>query len=570
MSKYDPRPFELSITQGPRVLAKGTKRIKRKVTWKFNLTAVSTIADLLRTTLGPMGCHKLFNDMYGVLTLSGDGNVILSKLETDNPVVKLIVEMGKSINSEVGDGVTSAVVLVGALIENAAKLYQQKVHPSIIVSGYSKAARKALEILRKNAVEINLNDRRMLLSIARTTLDKQLIGLDSEYLAQLTVDAVVRIMNYKNWNGRLDPLDDIQLIPKAGGEVKDSQLIDGVIINKMLKHPLLPRRIENARIALIDKHMRVEKTKSWAELRINSPKAIKDFLDEETEILRRMSEKIKSTGANVVFCQKSIDDKLLYFLGRAGVMAVRGVHKKDFEMLAKATHAKIAVNIEELTPEHLGYAGLVEERDIGAETWVFVEKCNNPGSVSILIRGSMYKWAEEIKNRVKDAITNLSLVIEERKVVAGGGALEVEAAKELRKYSLSLKTKEQLAVQAFADALESIPRTLAANSGFDVLDVISNIRAAHDKGITTAGIDVKDGKVKNMFEAGVVDPLKVKEIVWKAAAEVVCSIIRIDEIVWAAKRPWSERPKLSERSVEWAREGMIGQPGSYPTYGEPY
>jgi len=570
MQRYDTRPFELSIKHGPRILAKGASRVKRRAAWKYNLTSATVVADMLKPTLGPGGYYKLFKDPYGVLTLSGDGATILQKIKTDNPVVKLLIEMGKAINNEVGDGVSTAVVLVGALLEQAAKLYREKIHPSIIVSGYLKASEKALEILRENAIRVDKHDVSMLVNVARTTLDKQLIGIGSEHLAMLSAEAVIKIMDYKGWNGKLSPSEDIQLIPKAGGEVVDSQLIEGVIIDKSLRHPLLPTRVKDAKIALVDKHMRIEKTKNWSELRIVSPIRMREFIENETNMLHEMAEKIKSVGANVIFCQKSIDDKLLYFLGRYGIMAVRGVHRRDFEMLAKATHARITVNVWELTPEHLGYAGLVEERDVGAETWVFVEKCKNPGAVSILIRGSMYKWAEEIKNRVKDALMNLSLVIEDGRVVAGGGAVESEIARELRRYSPSLPTKEQLVVNAFANALEEIPKTIAANSGLDPLDVITEIRKQHDEGVKSAGVDVRDGKVKDMFRAGVVDPFRVKELVIKAATEIACSIIRIDEIIWAAYREWSERPKMTEKSIEWSREGMIGQPGSYPTYGEPY
>ncbi|MDJ0270244.1 MAG: thermosome subunit [Aigarchaeota archaeon] len=570
MTTIEQTHYERSLRAGPRVLAKGAKRTKGRATWKHNITVATLMAEMLQTTLGPKGMHKVLTDMLDTLVISGDGVTILRKFETDNPAAKIIVEMAKAIDAEVGDGVTTAVVLAGALLDNAVKLFHERIHPSIIISGYKKALSHALDILKSQSISVDYRDKAVLRSVARTSLDKQLLWSGAEHLANLAAEAAIKVVNAKDGAKRLEPSEDIQIVVKTGGTVLDSVLIDGIIVERQLKHPTLPRRVEDARIALVDKSIRIEKTKNWSELRINSPALMRGFVEEESRMLEEMVERISSAGANVVFCQKGIDDRALYFFGRRGIMAVREVHRRDFEMLAKATHARIAVSAWEITPEHLGYARLVEERDIGAETWVFVEGCEKPGAVSIMLRGGIYKWVEEIKDRVKDALRNIATIVEESRIVAGGGAAEVAAARSLRRYALTLKSKEQMAVNAFADALERIPRILAQNAGLDAISIISDIRHAQENNGVSYGVDVRDGKVKDMLSAGIVDPLKVRETAWKAAVEIACTILRIDEVVWAAKRPWHERPKMTEKSVEWSRQGFIGQPGSYPMYGEPY
>jgi thermosome len=533
------------------VLKEGTSRKTGREAMALNFMVAKAIAETVKTTLGPRGMDKMLIDSLGDITITNDGATILDEMDVQHPVAKLMVEIAKAQDDEVGDGTTTVVVLTGELIKEAEKLLEKNIHPTVIVAGYKKALEEAERILRRIAVKVDINDFEMLKKVAMTSMRGKAVAAFREYLAEIAVKAAKQVAEEKDGKIVANVDDYVQLVKKKGGSFLDTQLVYGVIVDKEVVHPDMPKRVEKARIALIDAPLEVEKTEIDAEIRISSPEQMKMFLDEEARLLRDMVEKIKAAGANVVFCQKGIDDLAQYYLAKAGILAVRRVKKSDMEKLARATGGRIITNIEEISPEVLGYAELVEERKVADEKMVFVEGCPNPRAVSILVRGGLERAVDEAERNLVDALSVVSDVLEEPYVLPGGGAPEAELAKELRKYAAKVGGREQLAIEAFANALEVIPRTLAENSGLDPIDIMAELRAAHEKPDGWKyGVDVFEGKVADTWALGVIEPLAVKLQAIKAATEAATMILRIDDIIAASKLEEKGKEKKEEEKRE--------------------
>ena len=525
------------------ILKEGTGRRRGREAQKNNIMAARIIAEALRTTLGPRGMDKMLVDSLGDVTITNDGAAILKEIDVEHPAAKIMVEVAKAQDNQVGDGTTTAVVLAGELLKKAEELLDQNIHPTIIVSGYRKAVKKALETLENLGIPIDLKDHEMLMKVAKTSMGSKAIKEASDHFAELAIKAVETITEKRGERNVAD-IDNIQVIKKEGRSLLETELVNGVVLEKEVVHPGMPKRVEDAKIALIRCPLEVEKTEYSAEIRIRDPTQVKAFLDQETKMLQEMINKIKSTGANVVICQKGIDDMAQYFMAREGILAVRRAKESDLEKLAKATGGKIVTNLDDLTPETLGYASLVEERKVGDDKLVFIRGCKNPKSVSILIRGGLERMVDEAERALHDALCVVRDVVEKPKIVAGGGAIETELAKHLREYAREIGGREQLAIEAFADALEVVPKTLAENAGLDSLDIMVSLRAEHEKeGGEYVGINVFTGKTINTYEAGVIEPIRVKEHAIKSAEEAASMIIRIDDVIAASKLKEEEREK---------------------------
>jgi len=517
------------------ILKEGTSRTAGKEAMRANIMAARAIAEVLKSSLGPKGMDKMLVDSLGDITITNDGATILKEMDVQHPAAKMMVEISKAQDDEVGDGTTTAVVLAGELLKQAEVLLDKNVHSAIINSGYKKAVIKAEEILRKIAIPVDINDEETLKDVAMTSISGKVVSIAAEHLARIAVKAVKQITEEEGGKLIAD-VDQIQLIKRKGGSILDTSLVYGVVLDKEVVHPGMPKRIEKAKIAVLDCPLEVEKTEIDAEIRISDPAQMRAFLDQETEILKKMVDKIKSVGANVVFCQKGIDDVAQHFLAKYGILAARRIKKSDIEKLARATGARIVTNIDDLTEADLGYAELVEERKISEEKMIFVEGCKNPKSVSILIRGGLERFVDEAERSLKDALHVVADVIKEPKVLAGGGAPEIEVAKELRKYAASVGGREQLAIEAFADALEVIPRTLAENAGLDPIEIITELRALHSNPNNIwYGVDVYEGKPNDMLKKRVIEPLIVKINAIKTACEEASFMLRIDDIIAASK-----------------------------------
>jgi thermosome len=436
----------------------------------------------------------------------------------------------------VGDGTTTAVVLASELLKKAEELLDQNIHPTILVSGYRKATQKAIEVIEKIAVPIDVEDQKTMMKVALTSMGSKAVGGAKEHFAEIAIEAVKQIAE-KRGDKMIADIDNIQLVKKTGKSLIETQLVRGIIVDKEVVHPGMPRKKENAKIALLDSALEIEKTEMSAEIRIRDPNQMKAFLDQEDSMLKNMVTKIKASGADVVFCQKGLDDMVQHYLSKEGIMAVRRLKESDMEKLARATGGRVTSNLNDLKTTDLGFAGLVEERKIGDDKLIFVEKCKDPHSVAILIRAGLERMVDEAERAIIDALSVVSDVVENSKIVAGGGAVEIEVAKELRKYATKVGGREQLAVEAFADAIEVIPRALAENAGLDPIDVLVELRSAHDKETGKyIGINVFTGKVQNSIDNGVIEPLVVKEQAIKSAAESAAMILRIDDVI-TAKSP---------------------------------
>jgi thermosome len=513
------------------ILKEGTQRSRGKEAQRNNIMAARVIGEVLKTTLGPRGMDKMLIDSLGDITITNDGAAILNEIDVEHPAAKMMVEIAKTQDDMVGDGTTTAVVLASELLKKAEELLDQNIHPTILVSGYRKATIKAIEVIGKISVPVDIEDRKTLLKVALTSMGSKAVGSAKEHFAEIAIDAVKQIAE-KRGDKMLADIDNIQLIKKTGKSLLETQLISGIIVDKETVHPGMPKKKENAKIALLDSALEIEKTEMSAEIRIRDPTQMKAFLDQETNMLKEMADKIKAAGADVVFCQKGIDDMVQHFLAKEGIIAARRVKESDMEKLARATNGRIVSNLDDLKPKDLGQAGLVEERKIGEDKMIFVEKCKDPHSVAILIRAGLERMVDEAERAMIDALSVVSDVIENNKIVAGGGAVEIEVAKELRKYANKVGGREQLAVEAFADAMEVIPRALAENAGFEPIDVLVDLRSAHDKEDgRNIGINVFTGKVQNSLENGVIEPLSVKEQAIKSAAESASMILRIDDVI---------------------------------------
>ena len=516
------------------ILKEGSSESKGKESQRNNILAAKLIAEIVKTSLGPRGMDKMLVDTLGDVTITNDGATILKEIDVQHPAAKMIVEISKTTDNEVGDGTTSAAVLAGALLENAEDLTNHDVHPTIIVDGYKRASEKALDYLREIAIDVPPTDKKWLQKIARTSMASKLVSGDSAYLSQVAVDALQSVAEQSGEKYKVD-LDNVQVQKKPGGSTGDTKLVKGVVLDKEIVHSGMPKRIEDAKIALINCPLEIEKTEFSAEIRISDPTQMKQYLDEENSMLRAMVDKVSSAGANVLICQKGIDDVAQHYLAKKGILAVRRAKESDMTKLAKATGGRIVTNLDDLTEKDLGSAQLVEERKVETDKWVFIEGCRNPKAVSILVRGGSQRVVDEAERSMHDALMVVKDVIEHPSVVVGGGAPEAELASELRKYANSLSGREQLAVQKYADALEAIPLTLAVNSGMDPIDTQVELRAKHGQGKKWFGVNCLETKCADMESQEVYEPASVKEQIIKSATEAASMILRIDDVIAAGK-----------------------------------
>jgi thermosome len=536
------------------VLKEGTRRTVGRDALRSNIAAAKALAEVLKSSLGPRGLDKMLVDSFGDVTVTNDGATIVKEMEVQHPAAKLLVEVAKAQDAEVGDGTTSAVVLAGSLLAKAEELLDQDIHPSIIIEGYTKALREALKILREAAISININDRNSLRKTVRTAIASKYVGGDviSNKLTEIAIDAALAVAEPRPDGTREFRVDDVKIEKKKGGNVLDTQLVYGIVLDKEVVHPGMPRRVEKAKIALLDAALEVEKPEITAKINITSPEMIKAFLDEEAKMLKELVDKIAEVGANVVVCQKGIDEVAQHFLAKKGILAVRRVKRSDLEKLERASGGKIVSSVRDLKPEDLGYAELVEERKIGNDKMVFIEGCKNPKAVTILVRGASDMVLDEIERSLKDALNVLRNVMKSPYITAGGGAVEIEVAMKLREYAAKIGGKEQLAIEAFASSLEEIPMILAGSCGKDPLEVLMELRKLHAEGKRNAGIDVISGEVvEDMTERNVIEPLLVKESMIKTAAEAALTIMKIDDIIAASPlKKEKEKEKKEEKTGE--------------------
>ncbi len=516
------------------ILPEGTQRTQGKNAQRNNIMAAKMVAETVRTTLGPKGMDKMIVDTLGDITITNDGVTILEEMQIEHPAAKMIVEVAKTQEAEVGDGTTTAVVLAGELLKQAEELLDKEVHPTVIARGYRVASDKALEILNEIAEEVGEKDEAVLRKIAMTAITGKGAESAKEKLADLAVRSVKRVMEQTS-SGLTFDREHVKLEKRVGGSTEDTELIEGVVLEKEAVHPSMPKSIQSAKIALLDCAIEIKDTEIDAKIEIREPSQMQAFLDQEEKMLRNMVEKVSVSSANVVFCQKGIDDLAQHLLAKKGIYAARRVKKSDMEALARATGATIVSNLQDITIKELGFASRVEEKKIGSDDLTFVTGCKNPKSVTILVRGGTDHIVDEAKRAMTDAIGDVAAALKSGKIVAGAGATEIEVSKGLRKFADSLAGREQLAVLAFATALEVIPRTLAENAGLDPIDVLTELKAAHDKKQKWAGVDVNTGKVMDAWNRGVLEPLKIKTQAVSSASEVSQMILRIDDVIAGAK-----------------------------------
>ena len=530
------------------IMPEGSSRVLGRDAQRMNILAGKVLAETVRTTLGPKGMDKMLVDGLGDIVVTNDGVTILKEMDIEHPAAKMLVEVAKTQEDEVGDGTTTAVIIAGELLKKAEGLLDQDIHPTIVAMGYRQAAEKAQEIL--NVIAIDAEDRETLLKVAMTAMTGKGTEKAREPLAELVVGAVKQVED----NGEIDQ-DHIKIEKKDGATIDDSQLVNGVIIDKEPVHPGMPKKIEDAKIALLNSAIEVKETEVDAEIRITDPAQMQAFIEQEEQMIRDMVNKIADAEANVLFCQKGIDDLAQHYLAKAGIMAVRRVKKSDMEKLARATGATVVTNIEDLDFEDLGLAGSVAEKKISGEAMLFVEDCKDPKSVTLLIRGSTEHVVDEIQRAMEDAIGVVAATVEDGKVVAGGGAAEIAIAKGLKEYADTISGREQLAVSAFAEALEVVPKTLAENAGLDSIDALVDLRAAHEKSLYM-GLNVFKGEVTDMYRAGVIEPHRVKKQAIQSAAEAAEMILRIDDVI--ASTGAGKEPDMGDMG------GMGGMPGGMP------
>jgi thermosome len=518
------------------VLAEGTQRTLGRDAQRMNILAARVISEAVRTTLGPRGMDKMLVDTLGDVIVTNDGVTILKEMEVEHPAAKMLVEVAKTQDDEVGDGTTTAVIIAGELLKEAEGLLDQGIHPTVIAAGYRRAAEKAQEILEELAEPVGINDDDLLKKIAMTSMTGKKAESSREKLADIAVRAIKQIADKKD-GGYIVDLDYVGIEKKPGESTEDSQLVQGVILDKERVHPGMPKRVKNAKIALLDCALEIKKTETDAEIRVTNPEQLRAFIDEEEKMLKKMAEQIVQTGANVVICQKGIDDMVQHYLAKAGVYAVRRAKKTDMERLARATGGRIVTNLEDLTPADLGEAGLVEEQKIGEDKLTFVKDCKNPKAVGILIRGGTEHVIDEIERGVHDALCVVGAAIEDGKIVYGGGAPEVEVAKRLREFAETVGGREALAINSFANAVEAIPKTLAENAGMDSIDILVELRAKHEaQDGKWFGVNVFNGKVSDMKRENVIEPLRVKTQAIKSASDAAIMILRIDDVIAATKK----------------------------------
>ncbi|MBP7086715.1 MAG: TCP-1/cpn60 chaperonin family protein [Methanomassiliicoccales archaeon] len=518
------------------ILKEGSKREKGKDAQYNNIMAARAIADAVRSTLGPRGMDKMLVDSMGDVVITNDGVTILKEIDVEHPAAKMLVEVAKTQDEECGDGTTTAVVLTGELLKKSIDLIDANVHPTIITAGYRMAANKAMEVLDSVAVKVEPKDRDTLMKIAKTAMMSKSISGSKELMAQVSVDSVSNVAEKVNGKWQVD-MDNIQVTKKHGGSMDDTQLIPGIIVDKEPVHPGMPKRVEKAKIALLDVALEIKKTEIDAKIEITDPTQMHAFLDEEERMLRQMVDKIKKVGANVVFCQKGIDDLVQHFLAKEGIYAGRRVKKGDMEKLSKATGATIISKINELDAADLGKADLVEVRKIQEEEMTFVTGCKNPKAMSILIRGGTDHVVAEIERSLDDAMSVVAVAIEDGRMLTGGGSTAVEVALRLREYSSSVGGREQIAIDAYASALEVVPTALAENAGLDPIDILIEMRKSHKAGKKHAGVNVFTGQVEDMLANDVIEPFRVGKQAISSATDAAVMILRIDDVIASKGTP---------------------------------
>ena len=538
------------------VLKEGSNRSRGKEAQHTNIMAAKVVAETVKSSLGPKGMDKMLVDSLGDVTITSDGRTILDEMDIQHPAAKMMVEVAKTQDNEAGDGTTTAVIITGELLGKAEELIEKNVHPTIIIDGYKKASEKALEVLEKLAIPVDAEIQDYAKRAAMTSMASKLVAEHREYLADLAVKSILEVAEKQDGSYKVD-IDDVKVEKKPGESVKETKLIQGIVLDKEVAHSGMPKRVEKAKIALLDCPLEIEKTEFDAKINIESPEQMEAFLKQEEGMLREMVDKIGASGANVVLCEKGVDDMVQHFLARKGILAVRRIKKSDIEKLAKATGGKIITNLEAISAADLGYANIVEERKIGDDKMTFIEGCKHPRAVTILIRGGTERIVAEAERSLHDAICVVRDVVEEPKVLAGGGAPELEVSRSLKKYAETLPGREQLAVKCFAEALEVIPLTLTENAGLDPIDILSELRARHEKGEKWTGIEVHDGKVQDMAKARVYEPLSVKKQIVKSATEASSLILKIDDVIAAAKMRGPPTPP-----------GGMPPGGGYPGAGE--
>lgn len=542
------------------VLKEGSNRNRGRDAQNNNIEAAKIVAETVKSALGPKGMDKMLVDSFGDVTITSDGRTILDEMDIQHPAAKMMVEVAKTQDNEAGDGTTTAVIISGELLNKAQELIEKNVHPTVIIDGYRKASEKALEVLEKIAIKINPESQDYLKKAAMTSMASKLVAEHKEYLADIAVKAILAVAEKDGDKYKAD-VDDVKVEKKPGESVRETKLIQGIVLDKDIAHSGMPKRVEKAKIALLDCPLEIEKTEFDAKINIESPEQMEGFLKQEEDMLRSMVDKITKSGANVVLCEKGIDDMAQHFLARKGIMAVRRNKKSDMEKLAKATGGKIVTNLDAITSEDLGYAALVEERKIGDDKMTFIEGCKHPKAVTILIRGGTQRIVDEAERSVHDSLCVVRDLVEEPFIVAGGGSPELEVSRMLKKYAETLPGREQLAVRAFAEALEAVTVTLTENAGLDPIDILSELRSRHEKGETWAGIEVNSGKIQDMSKAGVYEPLAVKKQIIKSATEASTMILKIDDVIASGRMKTPPGPPGG---------GPGGMPpgGGYPGMGE--
>jgi thermosome len=516
------------------ILKEGTERSRGKDAQKSNIMAARVVAESVRSSLGPKGMDKMLVDGFGDVTITNDGATILKEMDVQHPTAKMMVEVAKAQDDEVGDGTTSSVVLTGELLNKAEELMDKGVHPIILIDGYRKASEQALKLLDEISIKVDPVDKNVLKKIAIVSQISKLLSDHADFIANIAVDAILSVSE-KTPEGYVADVDDVKVERKTGESLTETRLIKGLILDKEIVHPGMSKRVENSKIALLNCPLEIEKTEFDAKINIQSPEQMNAFLQEEENLLKNMVDKIAATGANIVFCQKGIDDMVQHFLAKKGISAVRRASEKDMEKLSRATGGRLVTNIDDLSSKDLGAAGIVEERKIGDDEMIFVEKCKNPKAVTILIRGGTDRITSEAERSIHDALCVVRDVVRDPRIVAGGGAVEVEISNRLENWAEKESGREQLAIKAFAEALEIIPTTLAENAGLDTIDTMVNLSSAHEKGEKWAGIDLFDGKVKDTYKMGVYEPASVKEQAIKSASEAVTMILKIDDVIAGTK-----------------------------------
>jgi thermosome len=534
------------------ILKEGATRTRGRDAQRNNILAAKIVTETIRTTLGPQGMDKMLVSGLSDVVITNDGATIMKELDVQHPAAKMLVEVAKSQDNEVGDGTTTAVVLAGELLTKAEKLLDQEVHPTVIVEGYKKASEKALEILDSLAIEIPADDEKTLIRVAMTSMGTKATSESGEHFAELATQAVKQIAEERDGKVVAD-IDRVKVLKKKGESMEQSELVKGIVVDKEISHSQMPKSVKSAKIALLNAKLEIEKTEFDAKININSPDQMKRFLDEEEMMLRTMTDSVSKSGANVIFCEKGIDDLALHFLAKKNIMAVKNISSGDMEKLAKATGGTILASTKDITPETLGEAKLVEEVKIGDDKLVYVRDCKDPRAVTVVVRGGSEHVVDEAERSFHDALCVVRNAVEDHKIVAGGGSPEAETAKQLREYAVKVGGREQLAIEAYAEALEAIPLTIAENAGLDPIDIMVELRSTHsDPANKWFGVQVRTGKIADMYADKIIEPLRVKQQVIKSATEAASMLLRIDDVV------------SSKGMKEGGPPGAGGMPGGMP------